>query len=412
MKSHRLLAFLLAMAVVFGGLLPVKQVSAAETKSKNYLILVEQTKGDWIAYDNIVRVTTAGKAMVPAQLMARALGYLYEDYARKVQQFALAKTEYNKNVYSVGDKNYIYQSGKTKSLKKEATAAAMNSNNVYYCEVNTLNTLCYVAYFSGNSIKQYKKYGDVDGIYCISTVSKAKSVPEYNKVYTPFSQLWYKTYVDLNVDEPGQTDLYGVNFKARDRFLQSYETSEDTDGKIFPVYRAMTNKAKVYTAAYRKANKIKADEIGYQLTVNTNMNFTYQKATYDYFQAFSIHNARINNEDYWLFNITMQFRDTEADLNSLKALCYFISSTPETLYNVITYDLFTESVLPGVPGVRFGRDDENLIGELSREYGDFEIFVDENMATGYYQDKNGEYIYPDSPFSYYMGITYYVKQAD
>ncbi len=412
MKLHRFLAMLLAIVLGFGGVLSQRPAIAAEKTTKNYLLLVEQTKGDWIAYDNAVHVTANGKAMVPAQLMARALGFLYEEYTKKVTQFSITKTEFNKNTYSEGDKAYVYQSSKSKSTQKKATSAALNRKNIYYCEVNTLSTLCHVSYFSGDAIKQYKKYGNVDGVYCISNVSKTKSIPNYKKVVTPYSQPWYKTFIDLNKKEPGETELYGVTFKARDRFLQTYETIDDLEGKRFPGYQAMKDKAKEYSEAYRKANKIKDNAIGYQLTVDTNQDFTYEKSTDTYFQAVSIRRERINHEDYWSINFSMQFRDNEADLNALKALCYFISSTPETLYNVITYDLFTESVLPAVPGIRIGREDENLIGILGREYGDFIIFVDEEMATGNSVDKNREYVYPDLPFTYYMGVSYYVKERN
>jgi hypothetical protein len=251
----------------------------------------------------------------------------------------------------------------------------------------------------------------VDGVICFSAVKKTKNLPKYNKVYTPYSQLWYKTFENLEVKEPGETELYGVTFTARDHFLEVYETRDGLDGKYFPVYQAMKDKAAEYTKAYREANKVKTTVSELQLTVGGNSTFAYDKETNYFLHAILVQSETINNEDYYVINISQQFKQTEADLYSLKALCYYISSTPETLYNVITYDLFEYPVVPGIPGLKNGSVGEEWVGEIGREYGDFAICVNEGLNVDTILDKYRD-LYPGLPVSYLSGNSYYVKKAD
>jgi hypothetical protein len=348
---NRIITIILLLVIVLNSLTHAVNVKAATTSNKKYLILVEQTKGHWIAYDNLVRIYD-GKPMISAEIMARALGYLYETHTNSTKQFVLTKTNNISNTYTVGRKYYTYQSGKTKQKLTTKNVAAVSINNLYFCEPKSLAKLCNYSYFSGNDIKSYKKYSNISGIYCFSTVSKTKTLPKYNKVYTPYSQLWYKTFVDLNVEEKDSVELYGITFPRRENFLEVYQTKEDIDGNRFPEFQAMKDLSVEYTEAYRKANKIKTTGNGsFELVVDRNLTFAYLKETYTFFNAFSVYDHKINGEDYWSININTQFQPVEADLNALKAVCYFISSTPETLYNVITYDLYEFPVVPGIPGI-------------------------------------------------------------
>lgn len=409
MIRNRIITILILLIIVLNGTNDTKDVKAATSSNKKYLVLVEQTEGHWIAYDNLVRISN-GKPMVSAEIMARALGYLYETHTNTSSQFVITKTNNVSNTYTIGKKYYNYQSGKTKTKITTKNSVAVTINNLYYCEPESLGKLCYYSYFNGDAIKSYKKYDDIDGVFCFSAVKKTKALPKYNKVYTPLSQLWYKTFVDLNVKERDSTTIYGVTFPRRNHFLEAYETKEDIDGKRFPVYQAMKDKSVEYTEAYRKENNIKVSSNGsFELVVDRNNTFAYLKETYTFFQAFSVQEEKINGEYYWMISMTSQFQPVEADLNALKAICYFISSTPETLYNVITYDLFKFPVVPGMPGLRNARVGDAWIGELSRAYGDFTICVTENMDVNTYtgKDKN---IYPSDPF--FPTITYYIKKAN
>jgi hypothetical protein len=386
------------------------ELAEASTKSdKKYLILVEQTVGHWIAYDNLAILSSENKPMVSAEMMARALGYLYEEHTNTVKQFVLTKTTNVGNTYTIGKKYYTNKSGKAKTKIETKGPAAIDINNLYYCEASSLGKLCNYTYFSKDSIKDYTKVAGVDGVLCFSTVKNTKSLPNYKKVVTPYSQLWYKTFVDLKVGEPGKTELYGVTFTARDHLLESYEIKDDLDGKRSPVYQAMKDKALEYTTAYRKANNINTTISEYQLTVGGYCAFAYEKETHYFMHAISLNSITINNEDYWTINVVQHFGDNEADLNSLKALCYFISNTPETLYNVIVYDLFEYPVVPGIPGVRYGRVGEKWLSVIGREYGDFTISVKEDLSVDALSGGDGG-LHPWLPSI--SGNSYYVKKAD
>jgi hypothetical protein len=405
----RIIAILLLLMMVLNSSSQIVDVQAATTAGKKYLVLVEATKGQWIAYDNLVRISD-GKPVISAEIMARALGYLYEAHTNSTEQIILTKSNNVSNTYTVGKKYYTYQSGKTKSKISTKSKAAVRINNLYYCDPESLGKLCYYSYFSGNTIKTYNKYSDIDGIYCFSTVKKAKSLPKYNQVYTPNSQLWYKTFVDLNVKEVDSVELYGVTFPRRDHFLEVYETKEDINRKRFPVFQAIKDKSIEYSEAYRKANNINISYSGsFEFTADKYMTFAYAKETHNYFYAFAVQNERINGEDYWCLNITTQFQPVEADLNALKAVCYLISCTPETLYKVITYDLYEFPVVPGIPGVVRANEGDGWIGELCREYGDFAIYTEENMNVYTTLDTKNKNLYPHVPFL--PLISYYIKKA-
>ncbi len=406
MRSKRFLSFLLAFTIAIVNLIPVNFAQGASKKTKNYLILVEQTAGHWVAYDNLVRLTPDGNLMVPAELLAMALGYLYQENTTSVETVTISKTTSVKNTYTIGKKDYTYQNGKSKIVKKTASVAATKYNDLFYCHLSTLMTLSHVSYFSGDSIAKYKEYGDVDGVYCFSNVKKASSVPNYNKVYTPYSQLWYKTFVNLNKKELDQTTLYGVTFYTRDHFLQSYEIGRDMNDNPSVLNKAMDEKAMEYTKAYRDANKITTDAWWDRLDVSTDGKFSYTKHTFPMLKADPI---KINNTEYWKIEVFVNLTDKEQDLNTLKALCYFISSTPETLYNVITYDLFTRPVVPGIPGIKHNSQyywtdlkRQNWIGVIGRQFGDFVISVAEVFDTS-----SGVTYDPTR----YSSIVYYVKQA-
>lgn len=404
----RLIAILLLLVMFFNCSAHGINVKAASS-AKKYLVLVEQTKGQWIAYDNLVTVSD-GKPMISAEIMARALGYLYKEHTYSTEQFILTKTNNVKLTYTVGKKYYNYQSGKTKTKITTKNKAAVKINNLHYCDPATLGKLCNYSYFSGDAIKPYKKYDNITGIYCFSTVKKTTSLPSYKKVYTPYSQLWYKTFVDLNVKEYDSVELYGVTFPRRDHFLELYETKDDINRKSFPEFQAIQDKVKEYTQAYRKVNNIKTTSSGsFELTADRNSTFAYLKETYTFFHAFSVIVDSINGEDYWVLSINTQFQPVEADLNALKAVCYLISSTPETLYNVITYDLYEFPVVPGIPGVEGSNVGDEWIGVLAREYGDFAIYVEEGLEVYTTLNTKNRNLYPHVPFM--PGLSYYIKKA-
>lgn len=405
----KIITILLLLVMVLSSSTHGVNVNAA-TSNKKYLVLVEQTKGHWIAYDNLVRVFD-GKPMISAEIMARALGYLYEEHTYSTEQVILTKANNVKLTYTVGKKYYTYQNGKTKTKVTTKNKAAVKINNLHYCEPASLGKLCYYSYFSGDAIKSYKKYSDIAGIYCFSTVKKPTSLPKYNKVYTPYSQLWYKTHVDLNVKEYDSVELYGVTFPRRDHFLELYETRDDINRKSFPEFQAIQDKVKEYTEAYRKANNIKTSSNGsFELTADRNSTFAYLKETHTFFHAFSVVDDTINGEDYWVLNMNTQFQPVEADLNALKAVCYLISSTPETLYNVITYDLYEFPIVPGIPGLEGSNVGDEWIGVISREYGDFAIYIEEGLDVYTKLDTREKKIYPHVPFM--PGISYYIKKAN
>lgn len=223
MKKIITITLLFVLAILLHNMMDAELVEAAGKSEKKYLILVEQAEGHWIAYDNLVHVSSEGKPMVSAEMIARALGYLYEENTN-AKQFVLSKTSNVSNTYTIGKKYYTTQSGNKNSKIKTTNTAAIDINNFYYCEPSTLGKLCYYTYFSKDTIKNYNKVAGVDGVLCFSVVKNIKSPPNYKKVMTPYFQLWYKTFKDLNVKEPGKSELYGVTFTARDHFLEYYET--------------------------------------------------------------------------------------------------------------------------------------------------------------------------------------------
>jgi hypothetical protein len=397
---------ILTVMLVFICLMPAENTWSSAKQEKNFLILVEQTKGNWIAYDDLVHFNSEGDAVASAEILSMALGYYYEGHTSSKDYFTIEKTGKERNTYTIGSKKYTYQSGSSKVTKSSSSAAAVKRNNINYCRLETLKTLCDVSYFNGSSIKDYKKYNGIDGIYCLSTAGKISALPKVTKVKTPYYQDWYKTFVDLNVKEPGETKLYGVTFTARDHFLQKYEIANLGNDKT-ALKISMDEKAKEYTKAYQTANNLKPEASGeYQLAViGAHADMAYNKSLFMSSQAITVNAERINNEDYWVIRVSMELTNKEYDLNSLKALCYFLSSTPETLYKVISYDLFQRSVVPAIPGIIVGSNHDELISEIGRQYGDFVIAVSEN-------DEYSGLNIADYWDSFFSQIIYYVKQAD
>jgi hypothetical protein len=164
------------------------------TKAKNYLVLIGQSNGTYIAQDNIAFVTDKDSVMVKVKPLAEALGLTYKNsigYWRK-RGISLSLDK-DKNVYTRNSKTYYfydYNSNTQKTTIDKRTAeykhtVYQNSNAVHCASLSTLvnyqyyDTSSTVDYSSlgYRGVVVYSRYNSINGLPSLSLVTNLQGNP-------------------------------------------------------------------------------------------------------------------------------------------------------------------------------------------------------------------------------------------
>jgi hypothetical protein len=360
MKLKKLLSLLLVLTFLLS-IFPDKQVQAS---SSTILVLIQNWKGDWIAYNDMTVKSPSGAIMVNARKFSDAMEYTFSG-AGFLKSFKIMKNQTSYNTYNKDNKAYTWQSSQ-KSVNKLADYKAYYSDNAeFFCHYKTLGTLCRCKYYGKSALKNYADQG-VSTVICYSN-KEISGLPDINKVKTVDDLTWVKTFVEFNIKEPLTTDIYGVTFTAPTRFMYPWEVNWDEDKE----FAALQAKQDEFKATYENGEKF-----------GSGLDLSSERLTYNYdcFYSSLVYNLYVDNhvdssfesaDDDFYYNIHIARKLYIPVKNILKAICYKISSTPETLYQVILYDHETKAFLSS---------------KEWKQYGDFEITVDyggDDMIGGY-----------------------------
>jgi hypothetical protein len=155
--------------------------------AKNFLVLIGQSNGTYIAYNNIAFVTDKDKLMVKAKPLAEALGLTYKNsngyWGKKGFTLTLDK---KKNVYTKNSKTYYfydYSSNSKRPWVDKLTAqykqmVYQNDNAVHYA---TLSTLVYFQYYDTSYTLDYSNLG-YRGVVVYSRYNTISNLPSLSLV--------------------------------------------------------------------------------------------------------------------------------------------------------------------------------------------------------------------------------------
>ena len=149
---------------------------------------------------------------------------------------------------------------------------------------------------------------------------------------------WTDTFISFdNIEEPRTTDILGVTFQAPESYVPSfYITSWEED----PQMAALIPKVMEITPKNSLSNiYAKYDELQYAY------NPSYASFQYDF---------KVRSFGKTSYSIVISGSLNEPKKQLLKAVCYMISSTPETLYNVIVHDHNESAFLTSYEEKHFG----------------------------------------------------------
>lgn len=150
-------------------------------KAKNYLVLIDQGNGTYLAYKDIAFVTAKDKIMVKAKPLAEALGLSYESTSGKLGKKGCVLSLGNKkNVYTKNLKTFYYYNNNKKHVKL-AKYKQIEYQSYYAVHYATLSTLVNYNYFNTSKNKEYKNLG-YQAVIVYSRYSKTKSLPDTKKV--------------------------------------------------------------------------------------------------------------------------------------------------------------------------------------------------------------------------------------
>lgn len=181
MKQNRFLYSAILYITIFAlmvNLAPVGQSYAAQKKT--YLVLIEQSNGDFKAYDDLTILAEDKHIMVKAKPLAKALGLGYSN-TNGSKKGCILSLGNKKNIYTRNSKTYYYNGGNGSNMKKTAfyKQSLVSSYNVIHYE--TLNTLVYHKYFYAQSFSSYRGLG-YTGIIVYSKYNKVMQLPDISKI--------------------------------------------------------------------------------------------------------------------------------------------------------------------------------------------------------------------------------------
>lgn len=330
------------------------RASAEAAKSKR-LVLIERWDGNWYAYETLADTEAKG-FMIDLQSFASFIGYDYW-YTYSNNTVTVAKSKNRSITYKIDKNRYTYQAGSKNNKTKEAKYKTYCEDGKYYVHAATLGNLCYYKYFEGkDQTGEYGKKG-FTSIVCFSDKGKVTRLPDIKKVKNDVGFTWIDTFVQFdNIEEPGKTEIFGLTFNAPESFTNPNLVYWDEDPEMTDIQ-----------------SKFK-DIVSYNSLATMEIEKNYVKCTFNSIYASFYYDLTVTRGMKGFF-ITIRYSLNEVKRQMLKALCYKISSTPETLYNVIVYDYTKEAFLPDFD---------------YRYYGDFQIcaYISGEYATYYVKPAN------------------------
>lgn len=314
--------FIIIMAV---NLYPVK--TSAKTQSKR-LVLIERWDGNWYAYESLAEPDENG-FMIDLKSFAYYMGYdIWYTYADNTVTLAKSKNRFI--TYKINQKKYTYQANSNKKTTKEAKYKTYSdiTNTSYYAHATTLGDLCYYKYFEGkDKTGEYGKLG-FTSIVCFSDKGKITKLPDIKKVKNDVGFIWKDTFVSFdNIEEPGETEIFGLTFKAPEEFADGRLLNWDKDPEIKDIQSRFKEIVK-----YNSLANIEIES------------YNYLKCCFDALMFSFDYDLKVSGGSGG-FSILISYSLKEEKKQMLKAICYKISSTPETLYNVIVHDYSKEAFL-------------------------------------------------------------------
>lgn len=310
------------VALLFLSVIMVPITSSAATPTKyNKLVLVETWDGTWKAYD--IEPDVKG-FMLDAYSFATHLGFsVWNDSSKDT---LTVERSHNRFItYTNNKEKYVYHSSKNK--KSTYTGKYKNyedkSTGKYYVHTSSLGKLGYYKYFEGKDKSgKYADYG-YSSIFCFSLNNKITKLPNIDKVQTTCGLKWTDTFMTFdNIEEPKSTNILGVTFQAPESFVPPQNNSSWEEN---PEIASLIPKVMEITPRNSLSNIYAKYEM-----LQYAYNPSYTSSSYDF-----IVRSNLIGDNY---RIVISGSLNDAKKHLLKAACYKISSTPETLYNVIVHD--------------------------------------------------------------------------
>lgn len=333
---------------MFVNLLPIS--AAAKTVKRNKLVLLQRWDGSWHAYESMADANMAG-FMIDIKNFAYFMGYDFW-YSYKDNTITISKDKNHYITYKINQKKYSYQSGNKKVNKEAKYKTYLNeNNNRYYVHAATLSNICNYKIFEGEAkTGSYGKKGFTH-IVCFSGKEKISKLPDIKKVKNDVGFTWIDTFVSFdNIKEPGEAEILGLTFKAPEKFTYGNTFYWETDPEFIDIQKRFKD------IVYNAVACMEFDD--------RKLNSTFDSDRFSFDYDLKAHGSGDG------FYIIIKNSLSETKRQVLKAICYKISSTPETLYNVIVHDYNKEAFLSNYD---------------CRYYGDFKISAyvidDEIMYT-------------------------------
>lgn len=156
-------------------------------------------------------------------------------------------------------------------------------------------------------------------------------LPDIKKVKNDAGLTCNDTFVSFDdIKEPGVAEIFGLTFKAPESFVNTKYLYWDNDPEFIDIKSRFNE-----IVSYNGLATLEFDGLKLKATFNS-MSYSFD---YDF-------EASGGGEKNPGFTIIIEKSLNETKRQLLKAVCYKISSTPETLYNVIVYDYNKEAFLP------------------------------------------------------------------
>lgn len=320
---------ILIMITMAVNLFPIR--TSAKVTQSNKLVLIERWDGNWYAYETLAEPDAKGfmiELKTFAYLMGYDFWYTYED-----NTVTLAKSKNRFITYKLNENKYTYQASSNKKTTKEAKYKTYcdysGYYDLYYAHATTLGNLCYYKYFEGkDKTGEYGKLG-FTSILCFSDKGKINKLPDIKKVKNDVGFTWKDTFISFDdIKEPGETEIFGLTFKAPEEFANGNLIYWDEDPEIVDIQSRFKEIV--------PRNSLANIEIDYYNVLKCNFNSF----------AYSFYYDLKASGGSGGFSITIDSSLNDAKKQMLKAICYKISTTPETLYNVIVYDYAKEAFIP------------------------------------------------------------------
>ncbi len=176
-------------------------------EATEYLVLVGQPNGSYIAYDDIAFVTGKNNVMVKAKPVATALGMTYKAYSDKKKKGLTLTLGQDKNVYSRNSKTYYFMdynpaTNHTSQIKSTAAYKQIVHQNYNAVHCASLSTLLNYQYYDTSCISDYTRLGYC-GVIVYNRHSAITKLPAITNIAN------FSGYIAIN--DPGNPNNNQVN---------------------------------------------------------------------------------------------------------------------------------------------------------------------------------------------------------